>query len=182
MEENVGIVGGHPIPVNDKKTAAGFASHTIWLMHHYVSMVQPKIGEIIAFRDIGIRLSTRNSGDEDALKMELEKAGYRSIYAPDAKIYNKGPEILSDFIKQRTRVNIGESCIKMEHGLDIPTRNMKVLYPAFIDTMKELGPHPVMLIISAAAETYSRAKAYLHVRFGKGDISVWDPVKTTKKL
>jgi glycosyltransferase involved in cell wall biosynthesis len=181
-DRSVGIVGGHPIPTNDKRTIAGFASHTIWSMHHHVSMVQPKIGEIIAFRDIGTRLSTENSGDEDALKMKLEEMGYKSVYAPDAKVYNRGPETMSDFIKQRTRVNIGECCIKTEHGLEIPTRNLRMLYPAFMDTMKELGFHPIMLSVSTIAEAYSRAKAYVHVRSGKGDMNVWDPVKTTKKI
>jgi glycosyltransferase involved in cell wall biosynthesis len=54
-DSKVGIVGGHPIPTNDKKTIAGFASHMIWSMHHHVSLVEPKIGELMAFRDIGTR-------------------------------------------------------------------------------------------------------------------------------
>ncbi|MDR1954677.1 MAG: glycosyltransferase [Candidatus Methanoplasma sp.] len=180
-DSGVGIVGGHPIPTNDKRTIAGYASHMIWMMHHNISMMEPKIGEIIAFREIGTRLSVKNSGDEDALKMRLEEAGYRSVYVSDAKVFNKGPETIRDFVKQRTRVNIGESSIKMEHGFDIPTRKIKRLYPAFTATMKELGFHPIKMVIATSLETYSRIRARLHVRLNKGDISVWDPVRSTKR-
>ena len=55
-DENVGIVGGHPIPLNSKKTIAGFASNMIWCVHHHIAMKTPKIGELIAYRDIGTRL------------------------------------------------------------------------------------------------------------------------------
>jgi len=181
-EDDTGIVGGHPIPMNDKKTVAGFASHMIWTMHHHVSLVQPKIGEIIAFRDIGTRLSVVTSGDEDTLKMELEKKGYKSIYAPEAKVYNRGPETIRDFVKQRTRVNIGERSLKMEHGFEVPTWDMKMLYPAFINAIKDMGFSPIKLSIATGAEIYSRVKAYLHVKFGKGDIHIWEQIKTTKKL
>ena len=182
LDRDTGIVGGHPIPTNEKKTVAGFASHMIWTMHHHVSLVQPKIGEIIAFRDIGTRLSVNSSGDEDTLKMRLEKNGLRSVYAPDAKVFNRGPETLKDFVKQRIRVNIGERCIKEEHDFEVPTWSMRMLYPALINTVKDLGFSPVKLSISTGAEIYSRVKAYMHVRFGKGDIHIWEQIKTTKKL
>ncbi|MDR2698263.1 MAG: glycosyltransferase [Candidatus Methanoplasma sp.] len=181
-DAGVGIVGGRPIPTNDKNTIPGFASHVIWSMHHHVSLAEPKIGEIIAFRDIGTRLSVKNSGDEDTLKMELEVSGYRSVYAPDAKVFNKGPETIKDFVKQRTRVNIGERSIKKEHDFDVPTWKLKTLYPAYVETMKEMGFHPVKIAVSTLLEAYSRLMANLHVRLRKGDVSIWDPVKTTKKL
>jgi GT2 family glycosyltransferase len=114
--------------------------------------------------------------------MELEKAGYRSVYAPEAKILNKGPETKRDFIKQRTRVNIGERCIKKEHDYDLPTWKMKMLYPALIDTVKDLGFHPIKIAVSILMEAYSRLKADIHVRSNKGDVNIWEQVKTTKKV
>lgn len=181
-DNGTGIVGGHPIPTNGKNTMAGFASHMIWAMHHHVSMVQPKIGEIIAFRDIGTRLRVNTQGDEDTLKMRLEEAGYKSVYVPEAKVFNRGPETMKDFIKQRTRVNIGERFIKKEHDFDVPTWNFRILYNALLDSVKDLGFSPVKLAVAVTAELYSRMKASMHVRSGKGDINIWEQVKTTKKL
>lgn len=181
--EKVGIVGGHPIPVNDKNTVAGFASHLIWSMHHHVSLVQPKIGEIIAFRDTGIKLQKNApSVDEDTIKMKLEKEGYASVYAPEAKIFNRGPETIRDYVKQRMRVNVGECYIKKDHDFDIPTWDMHALYPALIEAVKELGFHPIKLVSATAMEIYSRIKAFIYVKLDRGDMNIWEPIKTTKKL
>ena len=57
-DPKVGITGGRPIPTNDKKDKIGFAVHMMWCMHHELALVHPKIGELIAFRDIGTRLPT----------------------------------------------------------------------------------------------------------------------------
>ena len=181
-DENIGIVGGHPLPTNDRKTIAGFASHMVWLMHHHVSLINPQIGEIIAFRDIGTKLSTIHSGDEGSIKMELEKAGYKSVYVPEAMVLNRGPETISDFLKQRTRVNIGERIIKTEHDYDFPSWSFRNLFRAYVETMKELGFHPIKMIAATMMEMYSRVKAYLHVKINKQDIGCWEPIKTTKKI
>jgi len=181
-DSEVGVVGGHPFPTNDRKTVAGFASHVIWCMHHHVSMISPQIGEIIAFRDIGTRLSTKNSGDEGTLKMEIEKAGYKSVYAPEAKVWNHGPETANDFVKQRTRVNIGERIMKKDHDFDFPTWRIKNLYNAYLETIKDLGFHPVKMLAATILEFYSRVKALVHVRSNKGDIGTWEPVETTKRV
>ena len=98
-DPKVGMVGGHPVPVNDRDTVAGFTSHLVWTMHHHVSQISPKIGELMAFRDIGKGLPTDMQSDEDILRMDLEQAGYRSVYAEGALVLNRGPENLRDFFK-----------------------------------------------------------------------------------
>jgi len=181
-DPKVGIVGGRPIPVNDEKSIAGFASHMIWTMHHHISLVYPKIGEIIAFRDLSIRLPKGTQSDEDILKMEIERKGYISVYSPDAVVFNRGPDTVRDFLKQRTRVNIGECYIEKDHNYEIPTRNMHHLYPALVCTVKDMGFHPVKYSLSMMLELYAKLRAKMHVVMDEGDLNVWDPVKTTKKL
>ncbi|MDD3987256.1 MAG: glycosyltransferase [Candidatus Methanomethylophilaceae archaeon] len=181
-DPKVGIVGGHPVPTNGKDSFAGFASHMLWAMHHHVSMVHPKIGELVAFRDIGTRLPLRTQSDEDILRMNLEKAGYTGVYATDAVIRNRGPETVADFVKQRTRVNIGERYMKKCYGYDIPTWKSSLLVGAMFGAVKEMGFHPLKMSVTAAMEAYARLKASAYVMSDKGDMSVWDPVSTTKKL
>lgn len=178
----VGMVGGRPVPTNDKKSTAGFASHMLWTMHHSVSMIYPKIGELVAFRDIGTRLPTDVQSDEDILRMKLEDAGYLGIYAPNAIVYNRGPETITDFVKQRTRVNIGELYMKKNFDYDIPTWNKGLLVDAMFETIRDTGFHPLKMTFTICLELYSRLKATLYVRSDKGDMNVWDPVSTTKKL
>lgn len=181
-DSSIGIVGGRPIPTNESGSFAGFASNMLWTMHHHVSSIYPKIGELIAFRDIGIRLPLDSQSDEDILRMKLEEAGYNGVYVPSATVYNRGPETISDFVKQRTRVNIGEQYMKKNHNYDIPTWNTSLLVQASFETVREMGLHPLKILITASLEVYSRILSSLHVRLNKGDTSVWSPVSTTKKL
>jgi len=181
-DDSVGIVGGHPIPTNTKDTLAGFASNMIWALHHQISLLHPKIGELVAFRDIGTRLPMKSQSDEDILRMNLEEGGFQSVYALDALILNKGPETVQDFIKQRTRVNIGERYMKKEFDYDIPTWNKNLLFSAMLNSAKDLGFHPIKMFLTIAMELYARIRASSHVRSDRGDIGVWDPVSSTKKL
>ncbi|HKM09110.1 MAG TPA: glycosyltransferase [Candidatus Methanomethylophilaceae archaeon] len=181
-DPKVGIVGGHPIPTNMDDSIACFASNLLWSMHHHLSLVCPKIGELVAFRDIGTRLPKKSQSDEDILRMKLEEAGYIGAYAPDAVIFNRGPETVSDFIKQRTRVNIGELYMKKVYGYDIPTWDKRLLIGALSDTIRGTGLHPVKMTAAITMEIYSRLKASWYVRCDKGDMSLWDPIATTKDL
>ena len=182
LDEKVGMVGGHPLPTNDPSTLAGYTVQLLWRMHHYVAVQEPKTGELIAFRDIGTRLPTNMQSDEDILRMKLEEAGYRTVYAPDATILNRGPETVGDYIKQRTRVNIGENYLKRMYRYSLPTHDYGKLAGAFINSVRELGFHPFRMLGALYLEFYPRLKARMHVAMRKGDICVWEQVTTTKKL
>jgi glycosyltransferase involved in cell wall biosynthesis len=179
---SVGMTGGHPIPTNDPKTLAGFATHLIWSMHHHISTVRPKIGELVAFRDIGTRLPTTMQSDEDIIKMELEKNGYVSVYSPDAIVLNHGPETVRDFMKQRIRVNIGEEYMHREFEYSVSTRDSGLMAGAIISAVRDLGIHPVKLPFAMLMEVMARLKAKAHVSADKGDMNVWSPVGSTKDL
>jgi cellulose synthase/poly-beta-1,6-N-acetylglucosamine synthase-like glycosyltransferase len=181
-DEKVGMAGGRPVPTNDTKGYAGFASHMIWSMHHYISLIEPKIGELVAFRDIGTRLPEDMQSDEDIIKMELEKNGYGAVYAPDAVVLNRGPDTVGDFLKQRVRVNIGEEYMKKKFGYSFSTHNNKLLMNAVLGSMRDLGPHPVKMSIAIALEMISRRKAKAYVNAGKDDMNVWSRVDSTKDV
>ncbi len=182
LSPEVGMVGGHPIPTNEINTIAGYASHLLWKMHHYVSLINPKIGELVVFRDIGTRLPTNMQSDEDIIRMELERLGYKLVYAPEAIILNRGPETIKDFIKQRTRVNIGERIVKRHFNYDLPTHDYSILFGALFSSIKEMGFHPIKLPMAIFLEMWSRLRAVVHVAIKKEDDCIWDQVATTKKL
>ncbi len=179
--DDVGITGGHPVPTNDKREKVGFAVCLMWAMHHELAMVHPKIGELIAFKDIGTRLSTDMQSDEDILRMKIEEAGMKCVYVGDSIILNRGPETVEDFMKQRIRVNVGECVMKKKYDYDIPTWNKKFLIKAMFKSMRTLGFHPFKTLWVARTEMKCRKEAQRIVDEG-GDMPVWDPVKSTKKL
>ena len=181
-DPKVGITGGRPIPTNDPKDKVGFAVNLMWLMHHYLALRNPKIGELIAFRDIGTRLRTDFQSDEDIIRMELERKGYICVYAPECICINRGPETEEDFRKQRIRVNIGEVNMKKTYDFSIPTWNRKYLAKAYFKTIGELGFHPFKTYYTLKLESQCRKEAERHVAENGDTMAVWEPVESTKKV
>ncbi len=181
-DPDVGVVGGRPMPVNRKDTIAGFAVHMLWDMHHRLSLIYPKVGEAIAFRNMHIQIPTGMQSDEDLVRMDLEKRGYRTEYEPEAIVINKGPETVSDYWKQRTRVNIGERYMKRLFDFDIPTWDNRYLFQAYVGFLKENPSQIIRMFAAIVLELLSRVYATIYVTLDKGDMVVWSMVESTKKV
>lgn len=181
-DESVGVVGGRPLPVNPKDTLAGFSVHMLWDMHHRVALIQPKVGELMAFRRPGKRLPTTTQSDEDIIRMELERTGLRTVYAPRALVRNKGPETVRDFVRQRTRVNIGEKYMGRLFDYHVPTWDSKLVMQAYLSFLKDNASTPIKVAAAMALEAYARLYAAVYVALDKGDKAVWQQVSSTKDL
>lgn len=181
-DPKIGIVGGHPIALNDGKTVASFASKMEWIVHHRMAMITPKIGELVAYRDLGFRLPTDTQNDEELMRMKIESKHYLPAYAPEATTYNRGPETREDFIKQRVRTNIGQCYLESLPEYYNPSRDNSVLIKATIKALPELGFHPIKIIQTARLELYCRKKARKYVEENKHDTPIWERVDSTKKL
>ena len=96
-DPEVGMTGAHAVPLNTDRTFFGFASTMMWTLHHAVALHDPKMGELIAFRNVFRRVNPTAICDELSVHQLMRSAGYRVVYVPDAIVYNKGPETLSDF-------------------------------------------------------------------------------------
>ena len=46
------MVGGHPTPVNSEANFLGHAVHLQWRLHDRIARQAPKLGEIVAFRNV----------------------------------------------------------------------------------------------------------------------------------
>lgn len=125
-DPSVGIVGSHPVPVDDPNTFWGWAYHTMWGIHHLTSLEYPKIsGELCAIRpNIVKELPPGIINDDMYLQMLVEQRGYRVIYLPDAYVFLKGASNIQDFIRQRRRVLIGHIQLEFLMGKKIPTMNV----------------------------------------------------------
>lgn len=181
-DPKIGIVGGHPIALNKGDTVASFASKFEWIVHHHVAMITPKIGELIAYRDIGFRLPTDTQNDEELMRMRIEAAGYKPAYAPEATVLIRGPETESDFIKQRLRTNIGQCHMEASPDYYNPTRDNKVLIKASLRAIRDVGFHPIKIFKAARLEQKCRKMAKEYVDSGREDMNIWERVDSTKKL
>lgn len=103
----IGMTGGRPVPENSKDTLIGFAVNLLWSLHHEMAMNSPKLGEMVAFRKIFDQIPNQSAVDEASIEALVKKGNLDLLYIANAIIHNKGPENLSDFIKQRRRIAAG---------------------------------------------------------------------------
>jgi cellulose synthase/poly-beta-1,6-N-acetylglucosamine synthase-like glycosyltransferase len=181
-DPEVGIVGGRPIPVNDKSTFLGFASHLLWDLHHYISLSHPKMGEMIAFRRIFQKISVLSAVDEVNIESLVRGQGFKAMYEPRAVVYNRGPETVSDFIRMRRRIYAGHLTAKHEYSYTVSTLHN-------IDVIVTLLRHFNFSIISTfylvgtvILELISRALGYIDYTLKLNNHTIWEIAKTTKKL
>jgi biofilm PGA synthesis N-glycosyltransferase PgaC len=115
-DPTVGMTGGHPIPINDEKTFLGHTVHLLWRLHDQIARESPKLGEIVAFRNVFPCIPSDTAVDELSIQALVTQLGYRLVYEPGAVVYNRGPSTVSDFVRQRRRIAAGHHQVaKQEH-------------------------------------------------------------------
>lgn len=182
VNEKVGIVGAHPMPLNDKNTFFGFAAHLQWSLHHIISLKAPKMGECIAFRKIFKRIHVLSAVDEVNIELLIKGQGYSLYYEPQAIVYNMGPQTLHEFLSRRRHIYAGHIAAAHEYGYKVSTINFKRIFFALLKNF-ELSWHfliwtPAIIFL----EGYCRILGTLDYYFGFKKHTIWEVTKTTKKL
>lgn len=170
-DKTVGMVGAHPIPTNSTRSLMGRVSHFLWHSHHRLALQTPKAGEVVAFRRFEeLRLDSSTAVDEAFIEREVVRRGLRVIYEPRAIIFNRGPENVSDFVKQRRRIYGGHIALR-KSGYEVSTMSRyNVLRATFGATN-----NPVTFLMSAVLEAYCRLTA-------REQETIWEVACSTKVL
>ena len=126
----VGMVGGHPTPVNGESTFLGHAVHLQWRLHDRISLKSPKLGEIVAFRNVVPSIPLDTAVDELSIQAILSQLGYRLVYEPLAVVYNRGPATVPDFLRQRRRIHAGHLRVQEQQAYRAPTMSLRPIASA----------------------------------------------------
>lgn len=178
----VGMVGGRPVPVNRKDTFMGYAVHLLWELHHRVSLTRPKMGELIAFRQIFSQIPHNTAVDEASIEPLIIGQGFRCAYAPDAIVYNRGPEHLADYIKQRRRIFAGHLYVRDMLGYRVSTMNGWQIARLFFKTLKPDWRSLLWGSSVALLEVGVRLLATYDYYVRKINPFQWSMVQSTKKI
>jgi biofilm PGA synthesis N-glycosyltransferase PgaC len=181
-DPRVGMTGGRPVPVNDPSSFVGFSVNMLWDLHHRISMIEPKTGELVAFRDLDIRIPLGVNTDEDYICSMILGKGYSVAYAPEARARNKGPENLRDLLGQRARVNIGEGYMRRKFDHHVPTWDTGLLLPLYGQFLKENRRYLGKALLASMIEATVRLYASIYVRLDKGDPYIWRMIDSSKEL
>lgn len=181
-DRDVGIVGSHPVPVNDPDSFFGFAAHLMWGLHHQISLTSPKMGEFIAFRKIFKQIPLTSSVDEASIEALIRGQGYKAIYAPKAIIYNKGAENLKEFIERRRHIYAGHLETKNEYSYNVSTISVSKIILALIKNFKFTRRFIFWTPFVILIEALGRFLGLLDYKFYPRKHTVWKVTPSTKKL
>lgn len=178
----MGMTGSHPVPVNDAETFMGFTAHLLWGLHHEMNMAGGfKAGEMVAFRKSFERIPQHTAVDEASVEPIIRGQGYQVQYQPEAIVYNKGPETVADFLRQRRRIFAGHLDVQQMLGYAVSTMSGGRILGLFL---RHLDWRPKQFIWSwsiVALEAYGRWLGKRDFK-QKRNHTVWEIAKTTKHL
>ena len=181
---DVGMVGAHPIPVNDQDTFVGHAVHLLWLLHDRMARRSPKLGEVVAFRNLIESIPTDTAVDEISIQAAISAQHLHLVYEPEALVYNKGPMTVRDFLKQRRRIHAGHLKIREQESYAAPTMSvlpiLKELFassPYTVNSPKQL----MWTLGTIGLEGLARIQGHYDV-LRKRSHHVWQAVASTKML
>jgi poly-beta-1,6-N-acetyl-D-glucosamine synthase len=179
-DPGVGMVGGHPIPVNGETTFLGHAVHLQWRLHDRIAREEPKLGEIVAFRNVVPSIPNDTAVDEISIQALITQLGYQLVYEPEAIVYNRGPATVRDWLRQRRRIYAGHLQIVEQQGYAASTMKPSRVLRALVGSGSFGGPRTLVWSIGTVGlEATARA-------LGRYDLArrrpqhVWEMCPTTK--
>ncbi|UCC89062.1 MAG: glycosyltransferase [Anaerolineales bacterium] len=178
----VGMTGAHKVPVNTPEHITGYLSHLRLKMEHQLCLEIPRLGELIAFRKVFDRIPHDVAMDEAFVEALVIRRGLQVRYAPDAVVFNMGPETVGDFIKQRRRNFAGHLHLKEKYGYRVSSlESGRVLRLALGEIWGAIRLIWILFAL-AAVEGVSRILGWWDYRVRKQKHVVWDIAWTTKEV
>ncbi|MBT3756957.1 MAG: glycosyltransferase [Candidatus Cloacimonetes bacterium] len=182
LDEKIGMTGGRPTPENDPRTFIGYSVNLLWNLHHEMALISPKLGEMVAFRKIFDAIPPESAVDEASIEAIMKEFHLDLKYIPDAIVFNKGPEYLSDFISQRRRIETGHLWLMENSDYSVSSQNKGLLLNLAIKELKKDKEKIFFLFGTAVVEMYSRFLGWYDYKVRKKNPFKWDIANSTKKL
>ncbi len=181
-DDNVGMCGCQPQPQNNPNTFMGFTNHLLWRIHHLLSLERPKMGEMVAFKNIVPQIPEASAVDETSIESFIYKQGLKIKYVPEAIVANYGAENIRDFIKQRRRIYAGHSAIKCQEQYCVATLNGLKIFWLISKNIKLNFKTLFWLIGAIGLEIYGRLLGYYDFFIKKNNHTVWEIAESTKDI
>ncbi len=183
-DPTVGMVGGRPVPVNDPSTFMGHSVHLLWRLHDRVARIHPKLGEVIAFRNVISGIPVDSAVDEISIQALISQLGYKLLYKPNCVVYNKGPVNVRDFLKQRRRIYAGHLKVLKQQNYEASTMKITPIARQLIACRDFTMSNPKQAMWTLGTillEALARVQGnYDYWR--KHEHHIWQAVESTKDL
>jgi glycosyltransferase involved in cell wall biosynthesis len=179
-DQSVGMVGGRPTPVNGEATFLGHAVHLQWRLHDRIARQLPKLGEIVAFRNVIPSIPLDTAVDELSIQALVTQLGYRLLYEPQAVVYNRGPATVRDFLRQRRRIYAGHLRVREQQDYSASTMSTRRVARALRGSGSFATPRAALWSLGTVGlEALARALGRWDV-IRRHPAHVWEISNTTK--
>lgn len=176
----VGMTGAQKVAVNTPEHIVGILSHLRLKMEHQLCLEIPRLGELIAFRKVFDQLPPDVAMDEAFVEALIIRRGMQVRYAPEAVVYNMGPQTVRDFVRQRRRNYAGHLHLKEKYGYKVSSlQNRRVARIALEEVWGAIQLIGILGYL-AVIEMYARVLGAWDYRVRKKKHVVWDMAWTTK--
>ena len=180
-DPEVGMTSSRPVPVNDETQFMGYAAHMLWGLHHAINIKSFKAGEMIAIRKIFERIPYHTAVDEASMEPVIRGQGYQAQYVPTAIVYNKGPETLADFLRQRRRIYAGHLAVRDTLGYNVSTMSGRKILMTLLQNLDWRPKQFAWTWSIVGLEVYGRVLGLRDYK-KRRDHAVWEMATTTKQL
>jgi len=177
-----GMTGAHPVPINSSDCFLGFVVRLQWKLHHRIAMIFPKLGELVAFKNVIEGIPADTAVDEACIESLIIRQKYSLKYVAEAIVYNKGPETIKDFLTQRRRIAAGHHHLCQTQQYAVSTYNP---FRIMRELLHELVWSPKTLVWTVAAillEAYGHLLGVVDFYIKKKNPFTWNIATTTKTL
>jgi biofilm PGA synthesis N-glycosyltransferase PgaC len=186
-DPSVGITGGRPVAINSMDDLPGFAAHLLWEMHHQISLAEPKMGELIAYRKFPeLKILPDTVDDEGIVEELVHRKGMHKVYVPDAVLYLRGPTTARDFVKRRRNIYAGHLQLRSRTSYTPSTFNTLALArKLWKPIVRMTGGNPLRLLrvtLVVMLEIWARILGAYDFYVAKRDHRIWEPAETSKEM
>lgn len=127
----VGMAGARAVPAESGSNFTKRVVQLNWEATHRLSLVRPRLGEMVAVRHAPVRIPEHIPVDEAFLESFYSARGYRLVYVPDAVVVNKGPASIRGYIIQSRRIARGHLQLRSEYGYTVSSLDFRSLVRSF---------------------------------------------------
>jgi len=171
-------------PLNDKNNLFGFIASVVFDLYNDSISKYPKMGEIVAFRKCFNYLDDLIFHDESMIEIAVKKGGYYIKNIENAFIYNRGPENIKDFLKQRERIAVGNMLLKKEYKYCFYKKSLKYIVDKFFNIVfgRHFVKYTIWLFVMFVLERWARFIGFIKYKIFHKNYNIWDISESTKKL
>jgi cellulose synthase/poly-beta-1,6-N-acetylglucosamine synthase-like glycosyltransferase len=156
----------------------------LWELHHRLSLVSPKMGELVAFRaNLVDSVSEISVVDEASIENIVQAKGYHLGYVGEAIVTNHGPERVREYFEQRRRIARGHYWLDFAFGYRVASLDKATILRTVASLYKDSdGKDKAALAAAVGIEVLARAVGFWDARVIGGKHRTWKPLESTKKL